>query len=81
MVARVADASTELYVSTCVLRRLDELLRHESKAAATTKLALAAGRYYLITASRRIRQSLAALWDNDDDITAELAKQVYGQRK
>ncbi len=34
---------------------------------------VAAGRYYLCAAERRIRQSLADLWSNDDEATTKFA--------
>src|SRR5436190_2993096 len=71
--ARVSDAATELYVSTCVLNRLDFLLRNSHDHDGALRLELETGRYYLRTARRRIRQSLASLWDNDDDATTALA--------
>jgi alkylation response protein AidB-like acyl-CoA dehydrogenase len=70
---RIADAATELYVSTCVVRRLDALLTlHESGSAERTEH-FVTGNYYLQTAERRIRRVLADLWDNDDDETTKLA--------
>lgn len=68
---RIADAAIELYVSSCVLNRLDRLLRdvhgHEHQRD------LQVGRYYLQTAARRIRRNLADLWDNDDEATTRVA--------
>ena len=43
---RIADGANELYVSACVLRRLDKLLGHGPLDAAE-KLELQTGRYYL----------------------------------
>lgn len=80
---RIADAVIELYVSACVLHRLDSALEPPAHghghgepshpAAALTPLDVAAGRHYLLTADRRIRASLAALWSNDDENTTALA--------
>jgi hypothetical protein len=70
---RVADAVIELYVSACVLKRLDEMLAHTNGDVADHKQSLITGRYYLRTADRRIRQQLAALWDNDDAATTKVA--------
>jgi len=64
---RIADAATELYVSACVLNRLDALLRDHHDHDAALRLDLESGRYYLLTARRRIRQALASLGDNDDE--------------
>ena len=74
---RVADAATEIYVSACVLNRLDQLIRRHAGNHhgddVQLRLDLQTGRYYLRTAGRRIRQSLAGLWDNDDEATTALA--------
>ncbi|HEX5497800.1 MAG TPA: acyl-CoA dehydrogenase family protein, partial [Thermomicrobiales bacterium] len=53
---RVADAVIELYVSSCVLNRLDALMRDSHVAAADLTRDLQIGRYYLQTAGRRIRR-------------------------
>ena len=79
---RMADAAIELYVSSCVLNRLDRLLRedhsgtdgHAHDAKRTRELKV--GRYYLLTAARRVRRNLADLWDNDDDGTTHVANLV-----
>ncbi|HEX4130826.1 MAG TPA: acyl-CoA dehydrogenase family protein [Pirellulales bacterium] len=76
---RVADAAIELYVSSCVLNRLDAMAIDEHFPEAERSAALATGRYYLLTAGRRIRAALAALWDNDDEATTRLADRVLGQ--
>jgi alkylation response protein AidB-like acyl-CoA dehydrogenase len=87
---RVAKAATEIYVSACVLRRLDWLLdarEHSANSNATGSngqpQALAeitadieVGKYYLKTAARRINQNLAALWFNDDADTTAIANRV-----
>jgi hypothetical protein len=70
---RVADAAIELYVSSCVLNRLDRLLRNEQVGDAERARDLKVGRYYLLTAARRVRRNLADLWDNDDDATTPVA--------
>jgi hypothetical protein len=103
LLGRVADAATELYVSTCVLLRLDQMLTatvaghdvnghgsHGHVDAVThvgngqaehsrfndSDCQIAAGRYYLSTADRRIRRNLADLWDNDDAATTAMANQL-----
>jgi alkylation response protein AidB-like acyl-CoA dehydrogenase len=85
LAGRVADAATELYVSACVLRRLEALLDeaghhdHDHTAehsAAEVKDLIATGHFYLLTAERRIRNSLADLWNNDDDATSALADRL-----
>jgi hypothetical protein len=73
---RIADAATELYVSACVLNRLDAMLRDTNDHDAAVRLDLETGRYYLLTARRRIRQSLDSLWDNDDTATTALASRM-----
>jgi hypothetical protein len=75
---RIADAATELYVSVCVLRRLDEILRHVHDGEANAQFKLEVGRYYLRTADRRIRKNFADLWDNDDTECAALARRLKG---
>jgi alkylation response protein AidB-like acyl-CoA dehydrogenase len=76
--ARVADAATELYVSRCVLSRLDATIRAAKSHDSTHESTLRAGRYYLLTAGRRIRSNLHNLWDNDDDATTALADKKNG---
>ena len=74
---RIADAATELYVSSCVLNRLDAMLRHAHDGREeATAWALQIGRYYLKTASRRVHRALAELWDNEDDETTKLANMM-----
>jgi alkylation response protein AidB-like acyl-CoA dehydrogenase len=76
---RVGDAAIELYVSACVIRKLDAEFARPSHGtshgdgAADGHRAVHAGRYYLRSAERRIRAQLAALWDNDDPLTTETA--------
>ncbi|MEX2187487.1 MAG: acyl-CoA dehydrogenase family protein [Pirellulales bacterium] len=78
--ARVANAATELYVSRCVLARLDHLLNNDHADAAQRSDDLATARYYLTTAHRRIRSRLKELWDNDDDETTALADRILDGR-
>jgi acyl-CoA dehydrogenase family protein 9 len=79
---RIADAAIELYVSSCVLNRLDRLLREDHSgtdghaAEAQRRRDLKVGRYYLLTAARRVHRNLADLWDNDDDETTPIANLV-----
>lgn len=70
---RVADAAIELYVSSCVLSRLDQMLADEHLDEAHKRDDLTIARYYLRTADRRIRRNLADLWSNDDAQTTEVA--------
>lgn len=71
--ARVANAATELYVSRCVLARLDQRCGDRHADAAQKAEELATARYYLISAHRRIRSRLKELWDNDDEAAMALA--------
>ena len=73
---RVADAAIEIYASACVLNRLDALIRQHHGEEANLRGQLETGRYYLATASRRIRRALADLWDNDDEATTSLANRM-----
>jgi alkylation response protein AidB-like acyl-CoA dehydrogenase len=77
--ARIADAATEIYVSACVLRRVDAELKRAHHPH-EVDLNLATARYYLAAARRRIRHSFAALWDNDDEATTELADRMLHSR-
>jgi alkylation response protein AidB-like acyl-CoA dehydrogenase len=74
---RIADAVIELFVSACVLKRLDDLLFHPNGEVADSKRSLDIGRYYLRTAERRIRRGLGDLWDNDDEATTEVADLLF----
>jgi len=78
---RIADSLTELYVSVCVLQRFDQLLSDPNKTPEQRQDELETGRYYLKGAARRIRRNLAALWDNDDDATTQLADRKLKQSK
>jgi acyl-CoA dehydrogenase family protein 9 len=65
---RIADIAIDLYVSSCVLSRLDHLI---SRTQVNGKPGdpyedIAAGLYFLKEAFRRIRDRFAALDDNDD---------------
>jgi alkylation response protein AidB-like acyl-CoA dehydrogenase len=74
---RLADAAIELYMSACVLSRLDALLsRSEADQRQTQEWAV--GRFYLRSANRRIRKNLSALWDNDDQDATRAADAVIG---
>jgi alkylation response protein AidB-like acyl-CoA dehydrogenase len=70
---RIADAACELYAASCTLSRLDHLLRHGNGNPRELDRDLTIGRYYLHFANRRVRQCLAALNDNDDDMTTAAA--------
>jgi len=81
--ARIADSATELYVSACVLNRLEAQLGGHSEhdgqhdaAESQRRRDLGIGRYYLLSASRRIRRNLEELWDHDDKETTKAANLV-----
>jgi hypothetical protein len=86
LLGRIADAANELYVSACVLHRLDGLLgQHDhggsgDHGSAAHAQDLAAGKYYLLSADRRIQGSLAALWLNDDEATTHFADTMLAER-
>lgn len=65
---RIADIAIDLYVSACVLSRLD-----------AQDPADAAGRYFLKLAFRRIGERFAALESNDDAACLDAAKAVLGK--
>lgn len=74
---RVADIAIDLYVSACVLARLDHLLTHpggNGKPATDPHADPVAGKHFLKLAFRRIRERFAALDDNDDASLLESAK-------
>jgi len=76
--ARIADSANELYVCACVLRRLDKMLG-QGPLDAARKLELETGRYYLLTAERRIHHNLDNLWVNDDEETVHLADSLLAK--
>lgn len=85
LLGRISDAAIELYASTCVLLRLDAMITAQAHGhnghgshghnghADHSEREIAAGKYFLLTAARRIRKSFADLWDNDDEATTQLA--------
>ena len=73
---RIADAACELYASSCTLSRLDSLLTTGNGNAAEVARDVTIGRYFLTISARRVRQCLAALWDNDDADTTATANAV-----
>ncbi len=70
---RIADAAIELYVSTCVLRRLDRLFADPHADEREKQRQWTIGCYYLRAARRRIRRALQLTRDNLDKATTELA--------
>ncbi len=76
---RLADAACELYASSCTLSRLDHLMTVGNSDPSEVARDVAAGRYFLAISSRRIKQSLAALKDNDDDATTATADTIFAR--
>jgi alkylation response protein AidB-like acyl-CoA dehydrogenase len=73
---RIADAACELYASSCTLSRLDSLLTTGNGNPTEVARDMRIGRYFLMISARRVRQCLAALWDNDDADTTPAADAV-----
>jgi acyl-CoA dehydrogenase family protein 9 len=80
MQERIADAACDLYASSCTLSRMDHMLDHGAGDPAALERDLQAGRCFLTIANRRIRNSLAGLWDNDDAATTRTADLWLGKR-
>jgi alkylation response protein AidB-like acyl-CoA dehydrogenase len=79
---RIADIAIDLYVSSCVLSRLDSLLAHggvNGKPAADPFEDITAGRYFLKLAYHRIRERFAALDENDDASCLAAAKSTLAK--
>jgi acyl-CoA dehydrogenase family member 9 len=72
MQERISDAACDLYAASCTLSRLDIMLSQGGANPADIQ----AGRYFLTMANRRIKQNLAALWENDDEMTTRTANAV-----
>jgi alkylation response protein AidB-like acyl-CoA dehydrogenase len=76
---RIADAACELYASSCTLSRLDYLLTYGNGNPTEVQRDVLSGRYFLRLSNRRIRQSLAALSENDDALTTATADAVLSR--
>lgn len=72
---RLADIAIDLYVSSCVLSRLDAMLQAGAGDRRPADFAgeVEAGKYFLSLANRRIEERFAALTDNDDPDTVRAA--------
>ncbi len=72
---RLADIVIDLYVSSCVLSRLDHMLQQGAGDTRPVDFAgeIEAGKYFLALASRRIENGFKALNHNDDDSTLQAA--------
>jgi alkylation response protein AidB-like acyl-CoA dehydrogenase len=79
---RIADIAIDLYVSSCVLARLDSMAQH---AAGNGKVATdpfedaVAGKFFLKMAFRRIKERFAALDDHDDPACLDAAKSALAK--
>jgi alkylation response protein AidB-like acyl-CoA dehydrogenase len=77
---RIADIAIDLYAAACTLARLDHLLHQASTdgvpVPADPYADVAAGRYFLELAFRRIRERLQALDDNDDPALLACARSM-----
>ncbi len=78
---RLADIAIDLYVSACVLSRLDYLLgKAQSNGQPADPFAdVTAGRYFLDLAFRRINERFAALESNDDPSALGAAKAMIAK--
>jgi acyl-CoA dehydrogenase family member 9 len=72
---RLADIAIDLYVSSCVLSRLDHMLQKGPGEARAEDFAgeVEAGKYFVALADRRINDRFAGLTNNDDDATVRAA--------
>ena len=68
----------ELYVSSCVLRRLEPALWTKPRWRFVTTCWPAG--IFSATAERRIATNLAALWDNDDGLATATADAALGPK-
>lgn len=81
---RLADIAIDMYVSTCVLSRLDHILTTKTAtngqpAKADPYADVDAGKYFLKLALRRIHERFAALDDNDDPACLEAARSMIAK--
>src|SRR5262245_57909967 len=73
---RLADVAIDLYAAASTLSRLDHLLTKSNGDARQAQADVAAGKYFLRIADRRIRRNFEALADNDDAQTTATADAV-----
>jgi acyl-CoA dehydrogenase family protein 9 len=78
---RLADIAIDLYVSSCVLSRLDHMLQKGTGELRAEDFAgeVEAGKYFLSLANRRIDERFAGLHDNDDADTVRAANAALGR--
>jgi alkylation response protein AidB-like acyl-CoA dehydrogenase len=72
---RLADIAIDLYVSSCVLSRLDHMLQKGAGESQPADVAgeVEAGKYFLALADRRLNDRFAGLAHNDDAATVRAA--------
>lgn len=72
---RLADIAIDLYTSSCVMSRLDQMLQQGPGDGRPADFAgeIEAGKYFLALASRRIEECFASLNNNDDEATVRAA--------
>jgi alkylation response protein AidB-like acyl-CoA dehydrogenase len=75
---RISDVACDLYASACTLSRLNHLMG-QGNGSTEAQPDVAAGRYFLRYADRRMRQNLAALHENDDELTTHTANVWLGK--
>jgi alkylation response protein AidB-like acyl-CoA dehydrogenase len=74
---RLADAAIELYLSSCVLSRLDSALANERQLDLNGR----AGLFYLDAADERVERHLYELWHNHDEGATEVANWLLNSYK
>ena len=75
---RIADVAIDLYVSTCVLSRLDHLMT-QGATPSDPYADVTAGRYFLQLAFRRIQDRFSSLDSNDDTDCVDTAKAMLAK--
>ncbi|WP_020469548.1 acyl-CoA dehydrogenase family protein [Zavarzinella formosa] len=77
---RIADIVMDLYVSSCVLSRLDMMLARgrDLDGHPEHRAQIDAGMCYLKMADRRMAERFTGLFDNDDDSTISAANSALG---
>ena len=72
---RLADIAIDLYVSSCVISKLDYMLQKGPGETRALDFAgeVEAGKLFLSMADRRINDRFAGLTDNDDAATVKAA--------
>ncbi|CAN5126744.1 acyl-CoA dehydrogenase family protein [soil metagenome] len=76
---RLADICIDIYVSACVLARLDHMIANKMAKSSDPTADVGAGKYFLKLAARRIRTSFAGLDDNDDGALNSVADSILAK--